>query len=279
MARSGDSDSYNTKTPFARLIILFAGPFANFLTAFILYALVAMAGMNVLKPTVGKVLENSPAQDAGLQINDEIIDINGVKISKWEDISEIINSDNHKVLDVIVTRESKDLQIFIEPKILVSQNIFGETVEKKMIGVAPSGDVMEVSYSFFDSFVVGYEKTVESGKLIFLSVLKLVQGVISPDNVGGIVSIVDITAKASEVGFTALLLLTALISVNLGVLNLLPIPALDGGHMVFVTYELIFKKAPNEKILYKLTVGGWVILIGIMFLGLFNDINRLFFGH
>ncbi len=277
LARSGDDDSYNTKHPLKRLVILFAGPFANFLTAFVLYFLVANTGMSVLKPIVGEVVQDSPAFSAGVEKGDEIVDINGKEIAIWRDISTAITQEtNDELLDVIVLREGREKQLFIQPKVLASHNIFGEEIKKKMIGVAPSGDTKTVTYPFFESLAVGVERTIDSGKLIFLSVLKLIQGAISPDNVGGIVSIVDITAKASEMGITALMLLTALISVNLGVLNLLPIPALDGGHMVFVTYELLFKKPPSEKILYQLTLIGWFLLGGIMFLGLYNDINRLF---
>lgn len=278
LARSGEDDSYNTKHPLQRLVILFAGPFANFLTAFVLYFAVATSGMQILEPIIGDVIKDSPAKLGGLQKGDAILDIDGQEISKWEDISVAIKSSQSESLDIIIFRDGVEQQLFITPKILSSQNIFGETIHKKMLGIAPSGDTREVTYSLSDSLYVGYDKTVESGKLIFLSILKLVQGVISPDNVGGIVSIVDVTAKASEMGITALMLLTALISVNLGVLNLLPIPALDGGHMVFVIYEFIFKKPPRENILYRLTIMGWILLGGVMFLGLYNDINRLFLG-
>jgi len=86
---------------------------------------------------------------------------------------------------------------------------------------------------------------------------------------------VDITAKATESGIAVLILFTALISVNLGILNLLPIPALDGGHIAFNLYEAITKRHPDENIMYRLTIIGWIILLGLMALGIYNDINRI----
>jgi len=91
-----------------------------------------------------------------------------------------------------------------------------------------------------------------------------------------VITIVDVTAQASNVGIVALFLFTALISVNLGVLNLLPIPALDGGHILFNLYEWVRKKAPSEAVMYYLTITGWGVLVSLMLVGLYNDINRLF---
>ncbi len=92
---------------------------------------------------------------------------------------------------------------------------------------------------------------------------------------GGVITIVDITAKASQSGIIALIFFTALISVNLGVLNLLPIPALDGGHIMFNLYEIVVGKPPSESMAYRLTLIGWGILLSLMLLGIYNDINRL----
>jgi regulator of sigma E protease len=106
-------------------------------------------------------------------------------------------------------------------------------------------------------------------------VQKLITGAVSTDKLGGIITIVDVTAKASSEGILALFFFTALISVNLGVLNLLPIPALDGGHIMFNLYEMITGKIASEKVMMYITMIGWALLISLMMLGLYNDINRL----
>ncbi len=111
--------------------------------------------------------------------------------------------------------------------------------------------------------------------LIVQSVQKLITGVVGADKLGGIITIVDVTAEASSAGILALFFFTALISVNLGVLNLLPIPALDGGHIMFNLYEMITGKTASEKVMMYITMVGWALLISLMMLGLYNDINRL----
>jgi regulator of sigma E protease len=98
---------------------------------------------------------------------------------------------------------------------------------------------------------------------------------VGADKLGGIITIVDVTAEARSAGILALFFFTALISVNLGVLNLLPIPALDGGHIMFNLYEMFTGKTASEKVMMYITVVGWALLISLMMLGLYNDINRL----
>ena len=106
----------------------------------------------------------------------------------------------------------------------------------------------------------------------------MIMGVVPLSEVGGVVSIVSITKKATELGIVTLFTFTALISVNLGILNLLPIPALDGGHIVFTLYEMITKRIPSLNTLSRLTIAGWVFLFGLMVLGLYNDMIRIMNG-
>jgi regulator of sigma E protease len=126
-----------------------------------------------------------------------------------------------------------------------------------------------------NSLAYAWDKTVWASGLIFGGVQRLISGAVPAKELGGVISIVKITADASAQGWMPVLFFAALISVNLGVLNLLPIPALDGGHIVFNLYEMIFRRPPTEEMLVRLTVGGWAILIGLMFLGIYNDVTRL----
>ncbi|MCK9336703.1 MAG: RIP metalloprotease RseP [Arcobacteraceae bacterium] len=271
------SDSYNQKKPWQRIIILFAGPFANFLLAAILFFFIATLGSNSLSPTIGNVLEDSPAQKAGLMVGDVIVEINGIKIRSWDDLSKIIkNSD--EPLRFILLRDNRQKALILYPKTMDSKNMFGEEIKQKMVGISPEPKIVVVEHSFFESIIFAYDKTIDSSKMIFLGVQKLLQGIVPSSEVGGVITIGKVISDASEVGFVALLSITALISVNLGVLNLLPIPALDGGHIMFNIYEMITKRKPNQKVLLNLTIGGWVILFGLMGLGLYNDINRMMNG-
>ena len=271
---NNDNDSYNVKTPFEKILILLAGPLANFLLAFVLYIGIGLLGNNHLTATIGKVVENSPAQKAGLMVNDEIIKINEYVIKTWDDLSVIIK-DSDNPLKFYVKRDGKIKTLIIRPQLSDSENMFKEKIKKRMIGIAPAPKVVKIFYSPIESLSFAYDKTIESSKMIFLGVQKLIQGIIPSSEIGGVISIGTVIADASQSSFIALLTIMALISVNLGVLNLLPIPALDGGHIMFNLYEMITRKKPSDKVLTVLTVAGWAILLGLMSLGVYNDIVRL----
>jgi len=273
-AKSSGPDSYNAKKPWQRIIILLAGPFANFLMAFFLYLAIAYMGVPKLLPYVGDVSKDSPAYQAGLKKEDKILQINGVNIKYWEEIGKQINASKGKIT-LIIERDHRLKTLTLEPKVIEDKNIFGEKITRRIIGITPMPKQTSVVYGFIDGFKYAWDETVKSSTLIFKSVQKLVTGEVSSDQLGGIITIVDVTAQASHAGILALFFFTALISVNLGVLNLLPIPALDGGHIMFNLYEMIRGKEPSENVMYYMTVTGWILLGGLMMLGLYNDIHRL----
>ncbi|WP_198305250.1 RIP metalloprotease RseP [Arcobacter vandammei] len=277
LVESGN-DSYNTKKPWQRIIILFAGPFANFLLAFILYFAIANLGANVLSAKIGNIQENSPAFIAGLQANDEIIRINEQDIKSWDDIGKIITT-TEGALQFFVKRDNQILTKVIAPHISDSQNMFRENIKKRMIGISPVGEVTTLELSFTESLSFAYEKTIFASTMIFQGVQKLISGIIPSSEIGGVITIGKVISDASESSLIALLTITALISVNLGVLNLLPIPALDGGHIMFNLYEMIARRKPSEQVFMFLTILGWIILGSLMLLGIYNDINRIFLNN
>ncbi|QKJ23718.1 RIP metalloprotease RseP [Poseidonibacter lekithochrous] len=268
-------DSYNTKSPWQRIVILFAGPFANFILAAILYFVIAILGASALAPSIGTVVENSPAKKAGLIKNDEIYKINNTNVQTWEDIGKVITN-TQGPLKFYIKRDNKNIAKTINPYISDSQNMFKEKIKKRMIGISPSGKVIKLDLSFGESLVFAYEKTIFASTMIFQGVQKLIQGVIPSSEVGGVLTIGKVVSDASASSIIALLSITALISVNLGVLNLLPIPALDGGHIMFNIYEMITRRKPSDQVFMFLTIAGWVILAGLMLLGIYNDITRIF---
>lgn len=271
---SDENDSYTTKKPWQRIIILLAGPLANFILAWILFYAIALGGPETLSPVVGEVLQESPAAQAGLQSNDKILAINGEKIDEWSQISEKIQASNSELV-LVIDRNHTQLFLNLTPRISESTNVFKEKIQKKMVGIAPAGVTHRLDLGFTETIIYASKQTYETSFLIFQSVQKLLTGVVPAKEVGGVVSIVKITADATAYGWISLFFFAALISVNLGVLNLLPIPALDGGHIMFNLYEMIRGKAPSETVITQLTIGGWVLLLGLMSLGLYNDITRL----
>lgn len=273
-----DADSYTTKKPWQRIIILFAGPFANFLLAFLLYLFIANIGVTRLSPIIGVVGENSPAQKIGLLKKDKVIEINGEAVNTWDDLSQLIKQSDGPLL-ITILRDQKVETLMATPDVKELKSIFGEPVQKRILGISPIGETLVVNFSVAGSLVFAYDETLKATTMIVTSLQKLIQGVIPAKDLGGVVSIVQVTAQASEAGIIALFALTALISVNLGVLNLLPIPALDGGHIMFNIYEIITKKAPSEKIIYRLTLIGWAFLLTLMAFTIFNDIYRIVGGQ
>ena len=274
LIENGD-DSYNTKKPWQRIVILFAGPFANFLLAAILYFSIAIMGASTFAAQVGTVQKDSPAFKAGILKDDLIIRINEHEIKSWEDIGKIIVN-SQGPLKFYIKRDNNLIAKTINPHISDSQNMFKEKIKKRMIGISPSGKVIQLDLSISQSLVYAYEKTIFASTMIFQGVQKLIQGIIPSSEVGGVITIGKVISDASESSIIALLTITALISVNLGVLNLLPIPALDGGHIMFNIYEMITRRKPSDKVFMILTITGWVILGSLMLLGIYNDINRIF---
>ncbi|MBN2781817.1 MAG: RIP metalloprotease RseP [Campylobacterales bacterium] len=272
--KSYDDDSYTVKTPIQKIFILFAGPLANFLLAFVLYFIIALGGPNALSPVIGQVSENSPASEAGLKTNDIIKSINGIEVKTWEEMAKIITSSDGS-LNIEIQRDGFIEFKTLTPKLSETTNMYNETIQKKMIGIGAAGVTHKLDLGFIDTISYATNQTIFASTMIFTGLQKLIVGDVPAKELGGVISIVKITSDASEAGWMSVLFFAALISVNLGILNLLPIPALDGGHIMFNLYEMLFKREASEAVVVKLTIAGWVLLFSLMGLGLYNDINRL----
>ncbi|MCK4974114.1 MAG: RIP metalloprotease RseP [Sulfurimonas sp.] len=272
--KSYDDDSYNVKTPLQKIFILLAGPFANFVLAFVLYFVIALGGPNILSPVIGNVVKDSPAFVAGLESNDTVRSINGTAITTWKEMAKLIESSNGS-LDLEIERAGFIEHKVLTPAITETTNMFKEVIQKKMIGIGSAGVSHKLELSASETLSYATEQTAFASTLIFTGLKKLIVGEVPAKELGGIITIVKLTSDATDAGWISVLFFAALISVNLGVLNLLPIPALDGGHIMFNLYEFIFRREVSEAIMIKLTIAGWVILFGLMGLGIYNDINRL----
>ncbi len=272
--KSYDDDSYNVKTPTQKIFILLAGPAFNFILAFILYFFIALGSPPILSPVIGQVIKDSPAFEAGLDANDTITAINGVYITTWKEMADIIEI-AEGTLKLEIQRAGFKEYKELTPKLSETKNLFGETIQKKMIGISSAGITHPLELSVSETLAYASEKTIWASTMIFTGVQKLITGDVPAKELGGVISIVKLTSDASDNGWMSVLFFAALISVNLGVLNLLPIPALDGGHIMFNLYELVFRRAASEAVMIKFTIVGWVLLFGLMGLGLFNDITRL----
>lgn len=271
---SSDDDSYNTKSPWKRVCILLAGSTFNILLAFIIYIIIGFYGFSSLSNKIGETLESSPAFKSGLKSGDEIIKIDNNNIKTWRDISEYV-SNHTNPMKITYKRNEQLFDVIIIPEIKNAKNLFNEDIKIGYIGISSSKEIKNIKYTPKEIIRFAYNETIYGSKMILLGLQKLILRILPISELGGPISIVQIISKAQENGIIALLGFSALISINLGILNLLPIPALDGGHIIFTIYEWITRKPLNENIMYKLTIFGWIILLGLMIIGVYNDISRI----
>ncbi|WP_162969020.1 RIP metalloprotease RseP [Helicobacter pylori] len=268
------NDSYAQKSPSQKLWILFGGAFFNFLFAILVYFFLALNEEKVLLPVIGGLEKN--ALEAGLLKGDKILSINHQKIASFGEIRGIVARSQGELV-VEIERNNQILEKRLTPKIvaMVSEsNDPNEMIQYKIIGIKP--DMQKtgvVSYSVFQAFEKALSRFKEGADLIIVSLKRLIMGSASVKELSGVIGIVGALSHANSVSM--LLLFGAFLSINLGILNLLPIPALDGAQMLGVVFKNIFKIALPTPIQNALWLAGVGFLVFIMFLGLFNDITRL----
>ncbi|GAA9597394.1 RIP metalloprotease RseP [Helicobacter pylori] len=268
------NDSYTQKSPFQKLWILFGGAFFNFLFAILVYFFLALSGEKVLLPVIGGLEKN--ALEAGLLKGDKILSINHEKITSFREIRSVVaHARGELVLEI--ERNHQILEKRLTPKIVAvisDSNDPNEIIKYKVIGIKPDMQKTGViSYSLFQAFEKALSRFKEGVVLIVDSLRRLIMGSASVKELSGVVGIVGALSHASSLSM--LLLFGAFLSINLGILNLLPIPALDGAQMLGVVFKNIFKITLPAFMQNALWLAGVGFLVFIMFLGLFNDITRL----
>ncbi len=271
--------SYYNKTPLQRILIIFGGPLFNLLFAALIFSFLFIKGVPVLQPYVGGVQKGLPAEAAGLKAGDKIIEISGVKIKTWDDVSKVISNSNGKKLTILILRGNKILSKKIKPKMREYKDIFGEKKQRYFIGIyADTTKYKVVHYNPVYSFWLGVKETYKWIKLTVLSIVKIIERVIPLNTIGGPILIGQIAGQQAKAGATNFLFFLAMISVNLGVLNLLPIPILDGGHIVIITLEAIIGREIDIKKIEFVQRIGLTLLLILMFFAFYNDIMRLIKG-
>jgi regulator of sigma E protease len=234
----------------------------------------------VILPIIGKTADNSVAQRAGLLEGDVILRVNGVAVQRWSDVVESVRANPGKITWLDVRRDEVVLSVSVVPQ-PVSES--GKTVGK--IGAAPRVDnaawqamFTEVSYGPFDAFARSLRKTWETSIISLKMMGKMIMGEVSMKNLSGPITIADYAGQSAERGVASYLGFLALISVSLGVLNLLPIPLLDGGHLLYYAVELVKGSPVSEQILEAGQKIGIALLGSLMAFAIYNDINRLISG-
>jgi regulator of sigma E protease len=223
---------------------------------------------NVYLPIISSISLGSPAEDAGLQSGDRFVEVNGEPVNYWLQVTQAIRG-TEGVIDFVVEREGQRLTLSIEP------------YENRTIGINTSlaqAGATSAQLSFGESIIEGWEQVGEQTMGIIGGFSRMFSGDISiRQNIGGPIAIADLTKQAvDQNGWLGFWQITALLSITLAIMNILPIPALDGGHLAFLVYEGIARKEPAEKVKIAAQNIGFLLLVSLMVFVIFNDVLRLF---
>lgn len=268
--------SFSRQSPTKRIAIAAAGPLFNFLLAFLLFCgLYLISGYPALAPEVGQVRPGSPADKAGILKGDIIESINDNKVYEWSDIKTFIEKDSGKGLTVLVRRGQARISTTVSPEVEKVKNIFGEEIKSRLIGIVASGNIEKLRLAPFSAIRKGAQKTWMVTSLTVLTVIKLVQGVVPLKTVGGPILIGQLTGDIARENLSYLVPFMAVISINLAILNLIPVPVLDGGMILFLLIELIIRKPISIRKREMAQKIGLFILLVLMAFVFYNDLARI----
>ncbi len=260
---------FASKTVRQRAMQLFAGPLMNFILAIGIFIVLGFTqGVPMDQALIGEVQPDSPAAEAGIEQNDEIVVVDGKEVKTFSDVSSYVIDRPGEEISFEVLRDGNTEKLDIIPK----------EVDQDGLSIGQIGVGFEVVYekSFMKSLTYGFTQTFETTKLIVTNLVMLITGQLSLDMLSGPVGIYDMTDQVVKTGFMNFLMLTAMLSVNLGIINLVPLPALDGGRLLFVGIEAVRGKpvsAQKEGFVHFI---GFALLILLMLVVTWNDVQRLF---
>lgn len=265
---------FRAKSPFQKFVIVFAGPFMNALLAILLFAVVALNGEQALVPEVSRVLDGSPAAAAGLHPGDRIRAIGGDTVNLWPEFTEKLQSYAGKPVVLSVQRGEVTRDVAVTPEER-AVHLPGHTGKAAFLGISPTVKFLPVKTSPPGALLTGVRKTWQMTAMTFVSLAQMATGALPfKDSVTGPIGIFFMTRQAAEMGLLMLLHFTATLSVSLWVLNLLPIPVLDGGHILFILIEKLKGGPLGEKARERMTQAGMVFLLGLMVVVLAQDFDR-----
>ena len=271
-----EREMFFNRPAWQRLLVIAAGPVANFVLAWIIYASLALfQGTSYLLPVIGKTMPDSPAALAGFVAGDTIIRINDTTVTEWMQISQTVNDSAGATLEVDVRRGNETVTLRVAPRPAQRTTAFGETVSTWQIGIVAEGTIGHVSLAPDSALLQGLRDTWNTTRLTAEALVKLCQRIVPLESVGGPILIAQAVGQQAQSGILHVLAIAALISVNLGLLNLLPIPVLDGGHIVFLTLEMLFRRPVSLAVQEFSARVGLVLLLGLMLFATWNDIMRL----
>lgn len=269
-------EAFYYKPVWQRALIVFAGPAINFL-----YAIVVMAALFIIQgqiyapADVGGLVENGPAEREGFELGDKIISINGVAIERFQEMQREISVNLSAEMNFVVMRGDERLTFKVSPEIIDQKDNFGFRHQVGRIGVISAGKIAIKKHGAVSALIAAVQETWSMSVSTLKALGQMTTGVRKADELGGVIRIGAYAKEFSDAGWMSLLMFSALISVNLGLINLMPIPLLDGGHLMFYAYESIAGKPMPEKLRMAGIRVGYLLVIALMVYATLNDLIQL----
>ncbi|MEX0923797.1 MAG: RIP metalloprotease RseP [Rhodovibrionaceae bacterium] len=267
--------SFHHKSLSQRSWIVAGGPLANFLLAIvILTGMFAIYGQPTTPPVVTGVLESSAAEAAGILPGDRIVEINGQKIERFEQIRRVVQLGLDAPLDIVMLRDGGRVEVMAQPELVTAEDNLGNKYETARLGIQAEGREY-IRHGIVDSVWFAIEETASLTQATLQAVWQIVVGTRSADELGGPIRIAQLSGQVADISVVSVVLFTAILSVNLGLINLFPVPMLDGGHLLFYSIEALRGRPLGEKAQeYGFRIGLALVLSLFVFVT-WNDLVRL----
>jgi regulator of sigma E protease len=260
-----------------RAAVVFAGPAANFIFAILgLAAMFVVLGQPVTEPVIGSVSPGTAADTAGLKAGDRIVAINGNTVSRFQDIQRIVRIEIERPLELSIQRDGKILPVTAQPRVIQRKGVFGDMEKVPVLGIAadPTKTTI-INHGPISGLVESLRETEGMIRSTFIGIGQMVNGTRDSDELGGPIRIAKGAAEAAQLGMSSVVFYTILLSLNLGLINLFPIPVLDGGHLLFYSFEAILGRPLGERAQeYGFRIGLFLVL-ALMVFATRNDIVSL----
>ena len=270
--------SFTHKSVFKRFLIVAAGPLFNlFLAVAIFFCFFQIYGTYKLDPVVGAVSQGTPAEAAGVQVGDRIVAIGNTPVDEFEKMAALIAQSKGRPVHFTILRDNEKIGVDITPVKKTRKNDFGEDIQVWNIGIVSSGEhFTAIPLNPVQAFSESVGHTVELSRLMVVGIYKIITGDISAKTLGGPIMIAQMAGDQAKKGIPNLIQFIAFISINLAIVNFLPIPILDGGHLLFFLIEAVSRRPISIRMREITQQIGLVVLLMLMIFVFYNDFVRLF---
>lgn len=278
--RKGEAHEFYSKAVGKRFWVIFCGPLLNYILGFLCFWVIFITGYPNLTTKIGGLLGGFGAKESGLEVGDKIVSIDAKPVFYWEDLQKIVqNKKPPTMVKLSVIRNNKEFTVDVKIKGKQLNDELGSSRNVGLLGITPFDEIVVLKRGFLKSFFSSVDKTLELSVLTYKGLWRMATGKLSlRESATGIIGIYYITSKTIPQGITAVLHLVAVISISLALFNLLPLPLLDGGHLFLLLFEKIRGKNISVKTEQIISKVGWSLLMTLVVLITFNDLQR-FYGE